>query len=52
MSFKQLEELLFSVLKVVDLLLLLRTFFFETVEDINDSELFDFPFNFQVHTTF
>jgi len=43
MSLKQLEELLFSVLKVVDLLLLLHMFFFEIVGDINDSELFDFP---------
>jgi len=40
MSLKQLEELLFSVLKV--LLLLLHMFFSETIEDISDSELFDF----------
>jgi hypothetical protein len=46
MLLKQLGELLCSALKAVDLLLLLRVFFFETVEDVNDSELFYFLLDF------
>ena len=42
MSLKQLGELLCTVLKVVDLLFLLHMFCFETVEDVNYSELFNF----------
>jgi len=45
MSLKQLGELLCSVLKVVDMLLL-SMFCFETIEDTNDSELFDYPLDF------
>jgi len=46
-SLKQMGELLCSVLKLVDLLHLLRMFFFEAIEDIKDIELIDFPLDFR-----